>query len=111
MAPARLARIALIALVVIGGFVTAYVLTSGALAPVIWASAAAHVVLLVPYRAGGGRANVVSIISGQPFAMTEGGRATIDLEHVTSEDRRDAFIVFGMLFTLPVAALLLEVFG
>jgi hypothetical protein len=30
---------------------------------------------------------------------------------VTSEDRRDAFIVFGMLFTLPVAALLLEVFG
>jgi hypothetical protein len=109
MAAARLARIALIVLVAVGGFAITYALTTSSLAALIWASFVSPFVLLLPFRAGGGTTNMTSILAGEPFALTERGRERMGVAHVTREERREAFVVFGVLLTLPFAALLLWV--
>jgi hypothetical protein len=79
--------------VVIGGFAGIYTATGNPFACAAWASLTAHVVLLMPWRVDGGRANHTSVLFGQPVAMSEREKAQIIVDGVTPGPRREAALV------------------
>jgi hypothetical protein len=95
----------------IGGFAGLYAGTGNPFICAIWASLAAHVVLLMPWRRRGGRANHASILFGQPIALSEREKAQIDVDAVTAPQRREAAIVVAAVFALLPLALALALTG
>lgn len=77
----------------------------------IWASLAAHVVLLTHCRRRGGRANHASVLFGQPVALSEREKAQIDVDAITARQRREAAIVVAAVFALLPLALALAMTG
>jgi hypothetical protein len=109
MPRSRPARIALIAVVALGGFAAVYALTGSVIVTLAWATAVSAVVMLVPYRASGATTNITSVLAGEPYSLTERGRAKVSVDQVTREDRTEAWVVFGVLLTLPLAAAVLAI--
>jgi hypothetical protein len=97
----------LIAVAAIIGFAGVYALSGSVIGALAWATAISPVVMLMPYRASGETTNITSILAGEPFALTERGRAKVSVDRVTRADRRGAYTVFCMLFTLPAAGAVL----
>ena len=93
--------------VVIGGFAGLYAATGNPAICAIWASLSAHVVLLMPWRVDGGRANHTSVLFAQPVAVSEREKAQINVDGVTPRQRLEAALVVAVVFALTLVALAL----
>jgi hypothetical protein len=97
--------------VVIAGFAGLYAATGAPANCAIWASLSAHVVLLMPWRVDGGRANHTSVLFVQPVALSEREKAQINVDGVTPRQRLEAALVVAVVFALAFVALALALAG